>query len=192
MKRWQLIGAPLLAVLMVAALAVVLIRSRGQPPEPSTPPKPLSDIKMSEVMRLTVRKTDGRECRLELNDQGVWFAVAPVVARANQNYVVWYLEDLLSSESSNPQPLSKVDLAKAGLVTPTLTIMVGTRDGGERTLEVGAFASQYLSYYVRIGQQVWLLPFHLVDRAARMLEAPPLEPQPTPTTRAVLATRRPL
>ncbi len=181
MKRWQLIGAPLLAVLMVAALVAYLVWPRRQPQEPPEPSKPLSDIKMSEVVRLTVRGADGRKCRLELDSRSAWLVVEPVVARANQDYVIWYLESLLGTESFSPQPVSKVDLAQTGLVTPTLRITVGTRSGGERTVEVGALASQYLSYYVRIGGQVCLVPWHVVDGARRMLEFPPLEVPPTPT-----------
>jgi len=182
MKPWQLIAAIALCALLVAALVFVLVRSGQETPQDKAPTRPLSTIQMNEVVRITVRGADGSVTRLERDALNEWYLVAPISARAEQQMVTLLLADLLAVESSNPAPADKIDLAYAGLVTPTGTIVLGLRSGAEQTLEVGLTEPRYMAYFVRLGDSVYLFPWDLVERAMRWLTVMPAPAAPTPTS----------
>jgi hypothetical protein len=181
MKRWQLIVAFALAALLVAALAFVLVRSNQQKPAPApTPTQPLSFILMKDVVRFTVRGADGSETRLERDAVNDWYVVAPISAKADQNLVTWLLADLLRVESSNAAPAAAIDLAYAGLVTPTATIVLGLRTGEEHAIQIGLTEPRYMAYFVRLGDSVYLFPWDVVDRAVRWIDVMPVPAVKTP------------
>jgi Domain of unknown function (DUF4340) len=180
MKTWQLIAAILVAVLLVGAVVFLLVRSAQKEPEPTPPTQPLSSITMREVVRFTVRGANGSETRLERDAINDWYIVKPIAAKADQNLVTWLLADLLSTESSNAAPASNIDLSYAGLLTPTGSIVLGLSTGVEQVLQVGLPEPNYMAYFVRIDDSVYLFPWDVVDRAMLWLDVMPIPPATAP------------
>ncbi|MGB9723826.1 MAG: DUF4340 domain-containing protein [Chloroflexia bacterium] len=174
-----------LAVLLALALAAgaglaVYLYEVGRPAPPPAVRR-VWEVSPAYVVSLTLRGADGTVLRLEQDEVHAWHIVAPFSAEADQKRVDWLVDEVAHLEPVERPDPDRVDLARAGLLSPTAVLTIGLRGGGERTMEIGRPGPGGLVYYVRVEGTVYLCAWDVVERVLRLLTIPPLPPGTTPT-----------
>jgi hypothetical protein len=181
MNRLKGTLAVLLALLLTAGAGLVASLYLGrQPPSPAESSR-LWDVAPASVVSLTVRGADGSLVHLEQDEVHTWHLVSPVSAPADQKRLDWLVDELAHLEPLERLEPDQVDLAQAGLLSPTAILTIGLRGGEERVMEIGKPGPGGLVYYVRVGDRMYLCAWDVVERVLRLLTIPPLPPETTPT-----------
>ncbi len=175
------IGLAVVLALVLVTGAVWVLRPylAGRPP-PSSEARRIWDVAPARVVSLTIRGADGASLRLEKDEVHLWHIAAPFSAEADQKRVNWLVDELSHLEPlAQPDP-TQVDMARAGLLTPTAVLIVGLHGGEKRTMEIGRPGPGGLVYYVRVGETIYLCAMDVIERVLRLLSIPPLPPEATP------------
>lgn len=180
MGRPKVVLAVMLALLLVVGVVLVLRLYLAGRPSPTSVARRIWEVPPARVTFLTIRGADGVFLRLEKDEVYVWHITAPFSATADQKRVDWLVDELAHLEPLERPDPTRLDLARAGLLTPTAVLTVGLRNGEERTMEIGRPGPGGLVYYVRVDGAVYLCAWDVVERILRLLTIPPLPPGATP------------
>lgn len=181
MGRPKVVLAVVLALVLSGGAGLTVYLYLAGRPSPPPEAQRIWDVAPARVVSLTIRGADGTFLRLEKDEVHIWHITAPFSAEADQKRVDWLVDELAHLKPlARPDP-TQVDLARAGLMTPTAFLTVGLRDGEERTMEIGRPGPGGLVYYVRAGGTVYLCAWDVVERVLRLMTIPPLPPEAAPT-----------
>lgn len=208
MKRWR---APVgtssaIAVGLLAALLaiVLLVEARREPPpekEGTPTPLPLLNISIEELQSLHI--SDGeRALHIEHESDGgsasAWRITAlqegaatrgataggtPTSGIADPYPVHLAADDLLHLKAQRVLLEQTTDLAQYGLDPVSLSLIAITRSGQEERINVGRQTPDGVSYYLqRPGDpRLYLVAQYTLQPFFNWLDAPPLQPTPTPS-----------
>lgn len=177
MKGQQQRAAILLAGFLVLAVLVYLLEFR---PQEEPEPKRVWDLKPALVVSLEVSEAGYETYRMERDEFGAWRIVAPSSGEADHKRLNLLVDELAALEFYRRFSLGEVSAEDIGLLAPIGTVTVGLQGGSEIVLEIGAPGPQPYTYYVRVGEVVYLCPSDPLERALKVVRFPPVPPPPTP------------
>ncbi|MBC7236664.1 MAG: DUF4340 domain-containing protein [Chloroflexi bacterium] len=181
----------ILMVIAVALTAFVFLveRKNPAPAEPgSTPtPTPLAEILAlppNQVERIELARPSAEQ-RTELVRQAddTWRLVAPVEDVAREDSVARFLDGYAALRPRRVLT-GNVSLAEYGLEPPDMTVKFTLRDGTTHEILFGELNADRSARYTLLPtepERVYLLPSYIAADVERFLNAPPVQPTPTPT-----------
>ncbi|GIW06159.1 MAG: hypothetical protein KatS3mg060_0964 [Dehalococcoidia bacterium] len=177
-----------LALVVIAAVlggyVFFVEMNREPPPPPGAPPAPTPVTLLGgtpdDLATIEVRTPEGRAV-LNRPPGGNWLIVEPTAGDADQVRMLSVAGRLVPF-TANRVLTDTSQLAQYGLVNPTTSATLTTKDGTRTELRIGDQTALADGYYVRVGNDG---PVYLVSRAAidelRRLVSDPPRPRPTAT-----------
>ncbi|MEJ2709139.1 MAG: hypothetical protein P8074_16115 [Anaerolineales bacterium] len=149
----------------------------------STPqPVLLAGIDSSQISELKIQDNQGATVVLEQPTAGDWKLVEPQAEATDVAKVQSAVDQLLAvnvlDQIATPPPAEAT-----GLDQPVHTISLQLQDGRQIDVNVGSATPIENGYYVQIDQgSIYVVRQFGIDGIVGLLEDPPIQPTPTPTT----------
>jgi len=149
----------------------------------STPqPALLEGVEAGQIRELKIQDNQGQTVVLEQPSTGDWKLVEPQAEATDVAKVQSAVDQLLTldviDQIATPPPAEAT-----GLGQPAYTISLQLDGGRQIVVNVGSTTPIENGYYVQIDQgQVYVVQQFGVDGVVGLLDEPPIQPTPTPTT----------
>jgi hypothetical protein len=171
----------LMVLVIVITTAVYINRQAEQTIEAEITPISEETLLFTEsiiVNSIEVQPLDGETVKLERNAENAWAMTLPDEAEADQG-----MSEAAASQIAALRIITEVDNTKDpaifGLDEPVYVITIGFEDGKTSTLEIGDTTPSGEGYYVRTGDNIYVIGLGGLSALTNLATTPPYLSTPT-------------